>query len=98
MTGSCEHLPRSFSRKRTVGEALATLISPNEHFPAVMVDVMDVSRGGVGVLVPAEVPLGVGEQVLLLLPVKPCGHREFRMEVRWLKDGELFVSAGMAFV
>jgi hypothetical protein len=58
---------------------------------------MDVAIGGLGILLHLDSPLAVGHQVALWLPVKPYGYRLFRMEVRWRKVGELFVTAGLAF-
>lgn len=59
---------------------------------------MDVSGGGVGILVPVDLPLVAGDQVTLRLPVQPHGHKLFRMEVRWLKVGDLFGTAGLMFL
>ena len=44
-------------------------------FSPVLVDVMDVSSGGAGILVPQDVPLVVGNEVALRVPVKPSGHK-----------------------
>ena len=59
---------------------------------------MDVFSGGIGILVPFDLPLAVGVQVALRISVTPRGHKLFRMEVRWLKVGELFITAGLAFL
>ena len=59
---------------------------------------MDISSGCVGILMPQNVPLAVGHQIALRLPLKPSGHRLYRMEDRWLNPGDLFVSAGLAFL
>lgn len=85
-------------RRRTNGEATAVLIALDGLSSPVVVDVMDVSSGGVGILVPQGVSLDVGNQVALRLPVRPSGHKLYRMELRWLKLGDLFVSAGLAFL
>ena len=85
-------------RRRTIGEATAVLIALDGLFSPVAVDVMDVSSGGVGILVPQGVSLVVGSQVALRLPVRPSGHKLYRMEVRWLKVGDLLVLAGLAFL
>ena len=101
MARNNEELPvndRSTPRRRTAGEATALLIALDGLFSPVVVDVMDVSSGGVGILLPQHLTLAVGTQVALQLPVKPSGHRLYRMEVRWLKSGELFASAGLAFL
>ena len=82
----------------TAAEATAVLEPLHSPFAPVAVDVMDVSGGGVGIFVAETVPLAVGDQVALRLPVKPAGHKLCRMEVRWLKLGDLFVSAGLAFL
>ena len=89
---------RSSPRRRTAGAATAVLISLDGLFSPVAVDVMDVSAGGVGILIPQGVPLVVGNQVALQLPLKPSGHKLYRMEVRWLNLGDLFVSVGLAFL
>jgi len=88
---------RSTARRRTAGEVTALLIVLDGLFP-VAVDVIDVSNGGLGILLPQDVPLVVGSQVALRLPVQPSGCKLYRMEVRWLKPGDLFVSAGLAFL
>jgi len=89
---------RTTLRSRTTGEATAVLIALDGLFSPVAVDVMDVSSGGVGILMPQSVPLVVGRQVALRLPVKPSGYKLYRMEVRWLKPGDLFDSAGLTFL
>jgi len=85
-------------RRRTAGEATAVLMALDGLYSPVLVDVMDVSRGGIGILIPQSVPLVVGNQVALQLPLKPSGHKLYRMEVRWLNPGDLFVSVGLAFL
>ena len=89
---------RANHRRRTVGESPAVLMALDSLFSPVAVDVLDVSTGGVGVLVPQSVPLAVGRQVALRLPLKPSGHKLYRMEVRWMKPGDFFVSVGLAFL
>jgi len=89
---------KSTPRRRTAGEATALLMAMDGLFSPVTVDVMDVSVGGVGILIPQGVPLAVGVQVALRLPVKPLGYKLYHMEVRWLKPGDLFVPTGLAFL
>lgn len=60
---------RSTPRRRTAGEATALLIALDGLFSPVVVDVMDVSAGGVGILLPQHLTLAVGAQVALQLPV-----------------------------
>lgn len=88
---------RAAPRRRAAGEATALLIALDGLSSPVAVDVMDVSSGGVGIIAPQGVPLVVGGRVALQLPVKPSGHKLYRMEVPWLRPGDLFVSAGLAF-
>ena len=85
-------------RRRTAGNASATLFSLADHFHPVIVEVMDVSAGGVGVLLPKDLPLCVGDHVDIRLPLKPSGYKPFRMEVRWIQPGDLFDTAGLAFL
>lgn len=98
MEGFAPRGTRSSPRRRTVGVAPATLRALDGRFPPARVDVLDVSTGGVCILAPSDVPLAVGDQVALLLPVKPFGQKLFAVEVRWLKANDLFVSAGMVFI
>ena len=47
---------RSTSRRMTAGEATAVLIALDGLFSPVAVDVIDVSSGGVGILMPQTSP------------------------------------------
>ena len=89
---------RSAPRRRTRGPAKARLSDPRGLSSPVLVDVVDLSETGAGLIVPQELRWCAGDRWILELPLRNGSTMARLVEVCWASHDDLLCSVGCRFV
>ena len=88
---------RSSARHFIRGGTAALLTDLLGRFPSVSVDLVDLSDGGIGCLLPPDLNVSAGDRFELQFRSRDGEILARRVTLRWAAPNELLVSAGFSF-